>query len=206
MSRLSYHYAGDPLYRAAFPKDALFFFDFDGVLATQCEEKVFRLVEAEGERDALEPLARENGIDPSLYPSTRYLRHLVYQAVRGASAVKRNVSMVEFMRELEEEGSATFVITARSSRNAVKRMMSFFDRNRLNPTEVFCLGRASKGHLLAELRNDWPERPFVFFEDSKYNIDACMANNDPLLGIVEVIWPQCMNEAKKLRSQHLGVE
>lgn len=206
MSRLSYHYAGDPLYLEAFPKDTMFFFDFDGVLATQCEEKVFRLAEVEGERDALEPLAREHGIDPSLYPNTAYLRHLVYQVVRGTSAVKRNTSMVSFMRKLEERGSPTFVITARSGRNAVKRMMSFLDRNGLNPTEVFCLGRASKGLLLAELRTDWPERPFAFFEDSKYNIEACMANNDPLLQIVEVIWPLCMNEAKKLRAQHLGVE
>lgn len=192
--------AGAPLRREDFPSDALFFFDFDGVLASQVEEKVFRLDEIDGEREALESTALYYGIEPSLYPNTRYLRHLVFQGARGGHQIEPHKEMLDFAQWIDDP---FFIITARSGLYAVNRMMEFLTEHELEPQEVFCLGRASKGHLLAELRSDWPGRPFVFFDDSKSNIDSAMALNDPLLTVVEVIWPTCTKEAERLLDIHL---
>lgn len=199
MSLTQYH-AGDPLRREDFPREALFFFDFDGVIASQVEEKVFRLAVLDGEREALEKVARYYGIEPDLYPNTQYLRHLVFQGARGGHRIEPHKELLEFAQWIDDP---FFIVTARSGLYAVNRMMEFLAEHQLEPQEVFCLGRASKGHLLAELRRDWPGRPFVFFDDTRKNIDAALALNDPDLTTVEVIWPTCTKEAARLLDIHL---
>lgn len=197
--------AGEAFTRNAYPENALFFFDFDGVLADQEEEKVYRLEDTPLERGELEALARLHGMDPSLYPSTGYLRHLIYQSQVFDLPVKPHTPAVEFARDLCDTGNPYFVVTARSGRYAVDRMMRFVDRWCLYPHEVFCLGRSSKAALLTHLRKDWPDRPFVFFEDSKHHIDAAMALGDPLLAVVQIEWPTCTKTAEALRREHLGI-
>lgn len=194
----------EPIDRSQFPEDALWFFDFDGVLATQCEEKVFRLPAAEDERETLERIAKTVHIDPELYPSTGYLRHLVIQAIMP-DAPEAHPAVLSLLRGLQRAAEPHFVITARSGYWAVERMMQFLRFQMIYPQEVFCLGRSSKADLLAKLRLDWPDRPFVFFEDSAHHLEACQAVGDPNLHIVEVRWPTCMARAEAIRGHFLGV-
>ena len=198
------HPAGKAFYMADYPLDALFFFDFDGVLADQDEEKLFQLEEMELERGRLEDMARYHGINPDLYPSTGYLRHLVYQAEVFDFPIKPHDEAVEFARNLDDFGCPYFIVTARSGFSAVGRMLRFTERWRLTPHETFCLGRSCKADLLAKLRKDWPDRPFVFFEDSQRHIDAAKALNDPLLTIIQIEWPSCTKSAEDLRREYLG--
>lgn len=193
------HTAETPIDRSAFPADAIFFFDFDGVIASQTEEKVFRLPVACGERELLEDSARHFGIDHRIYPSTQYLRHLVFQEMAKDRRIVPHKPVVDFIISLQQEGSPFFVVTARSGFAAVQRMTGFLWSKMIEPQEVFCLGRSSKAQLLAELRTDWPDRPFVFFDDVKRHLDATKALNDPNMHIVEMQWDDDLSYAEYLR-------
>lgn len=196
--------AGEAFQRNHYPADAIFFFDFDGVLATQCEEKVFRLPEEPMERRRLEEKAIWANVDPSLYPDTGYLRHLIYQGFAWGTTPDPHMEAVTFARKLRALGHPYFIITARSGLWAVRRLLDFVEEEGLHPQEVFCLGRSSKAILLAQLRKDWPDRTFVFFEDSEHHIQACRELADPLLEIIKIEWPVCTANAKRLRDEVLG--
>jgi hypothetical protein len=196
--------ANEAFYWHGYAADTIFFFDFDGVLADQEEEKVFRLPEIANERAHLEAIGKLNGIDPSLYHSTRYLRHLIYQANALGEPVKPHTEAVEFAQHLTRTGQPYFIITARSGFWAVQRMIKFCETWELMPQESFCLGRLSKATLLEQLRLEWPDRPFVFFEDSAHHIQAAKNLGDPNLEIIEVEWPACMEDAKRARRERLG--
>lgn len=189
---------------AEYPQDAIFFFDFDGVLACQVEEKLFRLPAALDERVLLEKLGDEIGIDHRLYASTEYLRHLIYQAM-ASQPVKRHRPAIDLAQSLQYDKRPYYVITSRSGLWAVERMMDLLREEALTPQEVFCLGRASKGLLLERLRKDWPDHPFVFIEDSQHHIDAAMALGDPNLTIVQMLWDHDTTEAKELLTSSLRV-
>lgn len=196
--------AGEAFNRRLYSSDAIFFFDFDGVLATQCEEKVFRLPEEDMERRRLEEKAVFANVHSDLYPSTRYLRHLVFQGYAWGTVPEAHDEATSFARTLTENGDPYFIVTARSGLWAVRRLLDFAEQQMIFPQEVFCLGRASKALLLAELRKDWPDRPFVFFEDSEHHIEACRALADPLLEIVKIEWDDCTRNAEFLRDTFLG--
>lgn len=187
--------------RSEFPDNALFFFDFDGVLATQDEEKMFRLPASEGEREKLDKLAYDHGVETNIYPDTGYLRHLVFQSYQGDRPIEPHQAMLSFANQLSHDAEPYFIVTARSGFGAVRRVMNYLDRYYLDPQEVFCLGRAGKADLFAKLRADWPDRPFVFFEDSLHHIEACRALNDPLMHVVEVQWPKCTAVAEAMLNE-----
>jgi len=196
--------ANEAFYHHGYAADSIFFFDFDGVLADQEEEKVYRLPESGKERAHLEAIGKLNGIDASLYHSTRYLRHLIYQANAFGEPIKPHLAAVKFARHLTTTRQPYFIVTARSGFWAVQRMIQFCQQWELYPQETFCLGRMSKAILFEHLRNDWPDRPFVYFEDSEYHIQAAKNLGDPNLEIVEVVWPKCMEDAKRARRERLG--
>lgn len=196
--------ANEAFYWHGYAADTIYFFDFDGVLADQEEEKVFRLDEVENERAHLEAISKLNGIDPSLYHSTRYLRHLIYQANSLGEPIKPHMEAVEFAQHLSRTKQPFFIVTARSGFWAVQRMIRFCQQWEIYPQETFCLGRLSKAILLAHVREEWPDRPFVYFEDSYHHIEAARNLGDPNLEIVEVEWPRCMEGAKRARRERLG--
>lgn len=196
--------AGEAFDRRLYSSDSIFFFDFDGVLATQCEEKVFRLPEEDMERRRLEEKAIFAGIDADLYPDTNYLRHLVFQGYAWGTVPEPHTEAVDFARSLDASEDPYFIVTARSGLWALRRMLDFVGQEGIHPQEVFCLGRASKALLLAELRKDWPDRPFVFFEDSQHHIEACRELADPLLEIIKIEWDECTRNAEFLRDTFLG--
>jgi hypothetical protein len=183
--------------RASFPPNSIFVFDFDGVLICQNEEKVYQLDEIEGERDRLEELALRVGIDPTLY-STSYLRHLVFQS-RYDQVCKPHV-LAEFARDLDVP---YFVLTLRSGRHALHRMLGFLDVMHIYPQELFCVGRGLKSAILTKLLEEWPDRHLVFFDDSMRHIeDACSIESNRLT-VVYVEWPTCKEEANYLRNRHI---
>lgn len=195
--------AHDAFNRADYPDNAIFFFDFDGVLADQEEEKLYRLPEGSLERGQLVAKAELIGIDAGLY-STAYLRHLVYQALECDSHVFLHNEAARMAGDLQQAGEPFFIVTARSGFFAVQRLMATLAWARLYPQEVFCLGRSSKADLLVKLRLDWPDRPFVYFEDSQHHIEATKAIGDPNLTIVEVTWGACTEMAETMRRHTLG--
>jgi hypothetical protein len=145
----------------------VYVFDFDGVLASVVEERVYQLPTAHGERERLEQVAARLGLDPSLY-DTAYLRHLVFQeAMASAGWVPEPGPLCAAARALSEAGRPFFVLTARSGVAAIQRALAFMAAERIHPQEFFCVGRVAKGRQLARIDTDTGERPFVFFDDSE---------------------------------------
>lgn len=199
----SVHRPGDPLNAAMFPDDAIFIFDFDGVLIEQCEEKIFRLPERQGEREQLEVLADRVFIDHRLY-NTNYLRHLVYQAMTEGRPCVPYKPVLSLANELEAAARPYFIMTARSGLYALQRMHRFIETQVLFPQEVFCLGRASKAALIADLLDEWDGRHIVFLDDSMYHIEAAARLECDDLTVVKVEHPRCTAHAESLVALHLG--
>lgn len=185
-----------------FPEDAIFFFDFDGVMIEQCEEKLYQLESGEDERTRLELMANEHLIDHTLYP-TDYLRHLIYQAVTPEPC-KSFAPVERLIGQIELQGNPYFIVTSRSGTYALKRVFNFLESYWYRPQETFCLGRSPKAQLLSLLRTEWPDRPFVFMDDTRRHIDGAMALDDPLLTVVEIVHNPCVENAKRLNREHLG--
>lgn len=186
------------LTRDIFPEKSLFFFDFDGVLIEQTEEKLYQLEETDGERTKLEELARSVGIEPSIFGSTQYLRHLVFQAMwEGPSNPTPITTFAMFLTD------PYFIITARSGRHAQKRMLNFLDHYELEPQEIFCLGRSSKGEHLRHMLKAFPDHYLIFFDDTPKHIEAAEAVGDPRLVPILVSWHNCFDAARTLREELL---
>lgn len=160
----------------------LFFFDFDGVLICPTGERLYREEEKPGERAWLEPIAREAGINPDLF-STRYLRHLVHQAVFDLPAAP--TVFTEFAKKTED---SYFVLTARSSRHAIGNMFDFLDEQGLKPQETFCLGRSSKGTHMGHMLECFPEHHLVFIDDNLHHVESVAALNSDRIAVYHADW------------------
>lgn len=178
--------------RASFPAKTLFFFDFDGVLIEQSEEKLYQLEETAEERPALERMAAKLGIDPKLY-DTPYLRHLVFQATYEGPSTP--TVMTDFARSLADP---YFIITARSGRHAIERVLQFVGDNDLQPQEIFCLGKTCKGDHLRHMLATFPDYHIVFFDDLMKHIQSAVEVGDPRLIPIHIEWESCWEEAKRL--------
>jgi len=169
-------------------REPVYVFDFDGVLISIAEERVYRLPETEGERRRLELLAKAHRLDPSLY-DTAYLRHLVFQeAMAAAGWAPEPGPLCAAARSLTVAARPFFVLTARSGVAAIRRALTFMEAQAIQPQELFCVGRVPKGRQLARIDMDTGERPFVFFDDSeKHSERSARQKTEPALS-VHVDW------------------
>jgi hypothetical protein len=137
----------------------------------------------------LEREARRQGIDTEIY-DTPYLRHLVLQAALEALGELPDAGpLLQLARELTEVRRPFFVLTARSSRAAITRMMAFLDHHRLKPQEIFCVGRVPKGRQLALVGATIPEgRRVVYFEDTVRHARNSSKQDVPVVATVHVSW------------------
>lgn len=150
--------------------EAVAVFDFDGVLCGPEEDAVYRLPEAPEERAHLELIARHYGIDVAFF-DTRYLRHLVLQAIMA----ERNIlptpgPLLELAQDFSRRKRPFFVLTARSGRAAISRALAFIDHYDVTPQEIFFVGRAPKGRQLSLVELTTGAKRIFFFEDSPRHI------------------------------------
>lgn len=174
-----------------FTPDALFFFDFDGVIADNYEESIYDSEPYAGERRILNELAGKHNYDETLYKDTKRLRHIINQSVlfQEKQEIRPHEAMLDTIRELEARHTPYFIITARSSFYAVGRMIDFLRKHDLRPYQTLCLDSGSKGTALVEFRRFWPHTEFVFIDDKQYNIDDARWQCADPLTTVKVDWP-----------------
>lgn len=175
-------------------------FDFDGVLTSPVEDLAYKLPERAGERRLLEREAQRHGIDTTIY-DTPYLRHLVLQAaLEELRELPEEGPLLKLARELTDARRPFFVLTARSGRAAVKRMLGYLDRYMLEPQEIFCVGRVPKGRQLALVGATIPEgRRVVYFEDTVRHARNSSKQDVPVVATVHVSWnPPPWDYAEKL--------
>ena len=175
-------------------------FDFDGVLTSPVEDLAYKLPERPGERRLLEREARRYGIDAEIY-DTPYLRHLVLQAALEAlGELPDEGPLLQLARELTKAHRPFFVLTARSGRAAIARMMTYLNHHRLEPQEIFCVGRVPKGRQLALVgATTLKGRRVVYFEDTVRHARNSSKQDIPVVATVHVSWnPPHWDHAEKL--------
>ena len=164
-------------------------FDFDGVLTSPMEDLAYKLSEYPGERTILEGEARRYGIVSEIY-DTKYLRHLVLQAALEAlGELPAEGPLLELARELTEARRPFFILTARSGRAAISRLISYLDHHHLEPQEIFCVGRVPKGRQLALVGSMVPNGTgVVYFEDTVRHARNSTKQDNPVISTVHVSW------------------
>lgn len=156
----------DERYRVG-KQDPVAVFDFDGVLCAPEEDLVYKLDVERGEKAPLQKEARRFGLEPELY-DLPYLRHLVLQEkLKELGRLPEPGPVLSLARELSAKARPFFVLTARSGKAAVSRVLGFLDEYGLQPQEIFFVGRVAKGRQLRMIREMVKEtRQVVYFEDS----------------------------------------
>lgn len=190
------------------PQSAVF--DFDGVLTSPIEDLAYKLPESTGERAILEREAKRYSISAELY-GTRYLRHLVLQAaLEERRELPEAGPLLGLARELTDTRQPFFILTARSGRAAVGRLMAYLDHHRLEPQEIFCVGRVPKGRQLALVGSTVPNGTrVIYFEDTVRHARNSNKQDNPAVSTVLVSWdPSPWQEAMALVSRvlHLSVD
>jgi hypothetical protein len=178
--------------------------DFDGVLCTPTEDYVYKLHSLPSERKVLEKGAQDRGIDPELY-DTPYLRHLLLQAVLEEDGLLPDPGpLLPVAEQLTRERRPFFILTARSSGAAIRRMLHFVDAHQLVPQEVFCVGRVPKGRQLALVNEMVPhDRRIVYFEDTARHVRNSRQQDLARLETVHVALPAPRVEVPQQLREHL---
>jgi hypothetical protein len=187
------------------PEPPLAVFDFDGVLTSPVEDLAYRLPERPGERPLLDREARQHGIVPDIY-DTRYLRHLVLQAaLEGLGELPAKGPLLPLARELSRAKRPFFILTARSGRAAIARLMAYLQHHSLEPQEIFCVGRVPKGRQLALVGTSVRDGGLaVYFEDTVRHARNSSKQENALVATVHVSWTAPpWEEAEKLVSRVL---
>ena len=163
----SYEMIGSPgSWRKKYP-GAVFVFDFDGVLISNRDEKIYQLDEFAKERSTLNKYAIANGINSNIY-ETQYLRHLVYQDFMLKEKILPEPGpFLSIAKELSDEQEPFFILTARSGVAAIKRAQMFIETQSLTPQEIFFIGRVPKGRQLELLADELEGRDVIYIDDSK---------------------------------------
>ena len=150
--------------------DAVYLFDFDGVVASGIEDAIYKLPVQHGELEGLKFLAEKYCIRiTEMEP--RYQRHLIFQ-----EAARRTGLLIEpgpgfCLAKWATENSRTFILTARSGWSATLRVRQFIELHFQPPIELYQLGRTSKKLQVSLLCQEFPSVPVYYVEDSLAHLE-----------------------------------
>ncbi|MEO1039628.1 MAG: 5'-nucleotidase [Pseudomonadota bacterium] len=146
-------------------------YDFDGVLSDDVEEQVYRIEHIANEDAILRKLREQLHIRCEGLPNP-YQRHLLFQEIQ----LRRHIPIkpgpaLEWARKTQRDGRI-FILTARSGYAAIARMHEFIQKYKLNPIEIFHVGRVEKSAQLKLLSAELQDGPIFFYEDNINHLKA----------------------------------
>ena len=158
--------------------------DFDGVLASDFEHRIYKADENETceQTILLKQAADIFHINHECIISKRYIRHLVYQAAAHELGLPiRPGQYISIAKWCDQHHVPWFVLTARSGMAAVKRLYHFLDDHSLKPLEIYDIGRVAKTEqLLLILRDKYSVREILFVDDEQNTFDIILENENIL--------------------------
>ncbi|MBC8725010.1 5'-nucleotidase [Paraburkholderia sp. 31.1] len=152
-------------------REAVYIFDFDGVIASANEDRLYKAPLSDEERAFTAQAAHKlgvrcEGMDP------RYQRHLVHQAALWfMDSPIAPGPLLEKAREANCE-ARLFILTARSGWYAVERCRDFLRANLLLPVETFHVGRTGKVAQVELVCNEFDDAKIFFIDDSIAHLKA----------------------------------
>lgn len=141
-------------------------FDFDGVLASSTEDKIYKLTETPEEQDKLLKMAGVWGLNLEGY-DTSYIRHLLYQeaAAELGKKIERGLAYEAADLAAKDDRTKIYVLTARSGRRAIERLHRFLDDAPFEVVEVYHVGRVPKDRQIELFFERLPNHKVYLFED-----------------------------------------
>jgi len=147
--------------------DGIGVFDFDGVVISKSEELVYQLPEYPGERKKLKEICREINY-PSVEYNTKYLRHIVFQyGLERLHIPCEKGPLTPLLKLLKRIDRPFYIITARSAAPAVRRALAYLQDEKIEPTEIFFVGRVGKGRQINLIKSDFGSDKILYFDDSR---------------------------------------
>lgn len=164
------------------PPPGVYVFDFDGVVCSGLEEKIYSLSPHMTDWDSIEEGAKKwvqkcDDMDPA------YRRHLVYQAAAYqnemdcACTIEPGKAFELFKRV--NQIFPTFTLSARAGFYAVARQQAFLSQNNSIPVETFQVGRVSKDRQISKLLAEFPASNIWYFDDKKSHLESALKSADP---------------------------
>lgn len=148
---------------------AVHVFDFDGVLICGRYDAIYRLEEEVGEAELLSWACGHYGLMPDR--NLAYNRHRVVQAWMNEQDMSSVTGpLFDKVKEVHEAGMPWYILTARSTEDAIVMVGKFLDEHGLNPLETFFVGRAGKTAQLKWLSDFHSDRDIYFYDDSAGHI------------------------------------
>jgi|SRR5580692_4816624 hypothetical protein len=158
--------------------EAIYVFDFDGVISSALEDEIYKLSPVADEIDLLKKAAdvfriRCEGLEQ------QYQRHLIYQA----AAWKLNLPIEPgpgFAKAKDANNrSRLFILTARSGWYATERQRLFLKQKSIFPIEIYNVGRVMKDRQIELVCREYSERKVYFVDDSIAHLTHVSKNAPP---------------------------
>ena len=160
--------------------DAIYLFDFDGVIAAGLEDHIYKLEEQTGEPERLLEIERSLCLRISDM-EYRYRRHLVFQEL----ALRLNLPIAKgagySLAKWASENARFFVLTARSGWAATARVRSFLEANDLRPIDLYQVGRVHKDRQILRTLEEFPGNRVFYIEDSLAHLERAATLHQPSL-------------------------
>ena len=174
-----------PFDRLEVSSDAVYVFDFDGVVSSSFEDDIYKLPPTGGERRLIAAAAQKFGIRCEGMEQ-RYQRHLLYQA--AAWCLKLPIAPGPGLAKAKQANdfSRLFVLTARSGWHATERLRDFLRQHGIIPIETYHVGRVKKDRQIELLCREYPDKTVHFIEDSAAHLTSIAALNFANLRLVLV--------------------
>lgn len=178
--------------------EAVYVFDFDGVMTSRLEDDVYKLKQNDDELFLIANAANYFNI-MCAEMDQQYQRHLVYQA----AALKLRMPIekgpgFELARTACEK-ARLFVLTARSGWHAIERCRNFLRQHDILPIETYHVGRVAKDRQIELLVGEFPDRTIYYVEDSSAHLESLAQRRIGNLSLVFSQKPESRLSVAELR-------
>ncbi|MEM6577252.1 MAG: hypothetical protein AAF678_02055 [Pseudomonadota bacterium] len=151
----------------AVPRDpnSVYLFDFDGVIASGVEDKIYKLTERPSEQSVFAMLEDKFSLRIGAM-DFRYRRHLLFQQLAAARGLSIRTGPGFELAKWASDHARFFVLTARSGWAATARLRNFLEFHHLTPIDLYQVGRVHKERQVARVVEEFLPTPVYYIEDS----------------------------------------
>ena len=152
---------------AAVPRDpnAVYLFDFDGVVASGTEDQIYKLHERRGEREMFARI--EDRLSLRIRQmDMRYRRHLLFQELAAEHSLEMAKGPGFALAKWASDHARFFVLTARSGWAATARARDFLRHHQLKPIDLYQVGRVHKDRQVLRTVEEFAAATVFYIEDA----------------------------------------